>query len=56
MSLVVSSKKRLSLYLKGELKEKLETLAKSRNRSLNNLIESCMEEIAQQAKKDGEIQ
>lgn len=53
---VVTAKKRISLYLDEELKERLERLAKSRKRSLSNLIESCMEEIAKQAQRDGEIE
>lgn len=56
VSLVVTSKKRISVYLEEDLKKRIERLASARKRSLSNLIESCMEEIVKQAEKDGEIQ
>ena len=52
---VVTSKKRISLYLDEALKERLERLARNRRRSLSNLIEACMEEVVNQAEKDGEL-
>lgn len=55
VSSVVTAKKRISVYINEELKERLEKLAKSRKRSLNNLIETCMEEIADKAEEDGEL-
>lgn len=56
VSSVVTAKKRISLYLEEGLKEELEKLAKVRKRSLSNLIETCMDEIAKKAKQEGEIQ
>jgi len=53
--LMTTAKKRVSLYLDDRLKKELERLAKRRKRSLNSLIEVCMEEIAERSKKDGEI-
>jgi hypothetical protein len=55
-SAVVGEIRRVSLCLEEDLKEKLERLAKARKRSLSNLIETCMEEIAKQAEKSGELE
>lgn len=55
VSQVATSKKRISVYLDEALKERLERVAKARKRSLNNLIETCMEEVAKKAEKDGEL-
>lgn len=55
MTSVTTDKKRVSLYVDEEVKEKLERLAKARKRSLSNLIEVSMTEIVEKAEKEGEI-
>lgn len=52
---VTTDKKRISLYVEERLKIELEALAKSRRRSLSNLIEVLCEEVVEKAKQDGEI-
>lgn len=54
-SAVVGDKKRISLYVEERLKIELEALAKSRRRSLSNLIEVLCEEAVEKAKQEGEI-
>lgn len=52
---VTTDKKRISLYVEERLKIELEALAKSRRRSLSNLIEVLCEEAVEKAKQEGEI-
>lgn len=52
---VTTDKKRISLYVEERLKMELEALAKSRRRSLSNLIEVLCEEAVDKAKQEGEI-
>ena len=52
---VTTDKKRISLYVEERLKIELEALAKSRRRSLSNLIEVLCEEVVEKAKQEGEI-
>lgn len=55
VSLVVTAKKRMSLYLEENIKTDLERLAKLRKRSLSNLIEVLCEEAVASAKESGEL-
>ena len=55
VSSVVTTKKRMSLYLDEALKSSLERLAKIRKRSLSNLIEVLCEEELERARKNGEL-
>lgn len=52
---VTTDKKRISLYVEERLKVELEALAKSRRRSLSNLIEVLCEEAVDKARQEGEI-
>lgn len=52
---VTTDKKRISLYVEEELKIALEALAKTRKRSLSNLIEVLCQEAVDKAKQGGEI-
>lgn len=52
---MVTSKKKISVYLDKQLKADLEALAKLRVRSLNNLIEAiCVAEV-NTARAEGEL-
>lgn len=52
---VTTDKKRISLYVEEDLKIELEALAKTRKRSLSNLIEVLCQEAIDRAKQQGEI-
>jgi hypothetical protein len=52
---MATNKKKLSLYVQEEIKQKLTQLARARRRSVNNLIEVICEEAIAKARKDGEI-
>jgi len=52
---VTTDKKRISLYVEEQLKADLEALAKTRRRSLSNLIEVLCQEAVEHAKQNGEI-
>jgi predicted HicB family RNase H-like nuclease len=52
---VTTDKKRISLYVDEELKADLELLAKTRKRSLSNLIEVICQEEVDKAKRGREI-
>lgn len=53
---VATDKKRVSLYVEEQLKQKLEALAKARKRSLSNLIEVLCQETIIKAEQEGEIE
>jgi hypothetical protein len=52
---LVTDKKKVSVYLNERLKKDAEKLAKSEFRSLNNLIEVLLQEAVEKAKEDGKI-
>jgi hypothetical protein len=52
---VTTDKKRVSLYVDEELKADLELLAKTKKRSLSNLIEVICQEAVDEAKKKGDL-
>jgi hypothetical protein len=53
--ILVTSKKKVSVYLNERLKGDAERLARSELRSLNNLIELLLQEAVDKAKKEGRI-
>ena len=54
-AIVVTEKKKISVYLDPELKPLAEKLAKARNRSLSNLCESLLLEAVNNALNGGEL-
>lgn len=51
---LVTDKKRVSLYLDEDIKSDLERLAKSRRRSLSNLIEWLCSQELERARQENE--
>ena len=54
-STVATKKPRVVVYLSEELRNKLERLAESRNRSVSNLLETLTKREIEQAEAAGEI-
>ena len=54
--MVVTNKKRITLYIDEDIKAEVEKLAKFHNRSASNFIESLCAEAIRKAKQEGIIQ
>ena len=54
-NLVTTTKAKAMILMKPEVKADLERLAKARNRSMSNLVETLVMEEIERAKESGEL-
>jgi predicted transcriptional regulator len=52
---VPTDKARVATYIDDELKQKLEKLAETEDRSVSNFLERLIKQVVEQAEKEGKI-